>query len=76
VGAGELSALAIMVTGLAIGAFMIGRLLDRVERAIKLIEQGHELMRHEMQRLDERVDETHRMLGRLGVIEGGKGGRG
>lgn len=75
-GASELSALAVMVTGLAIGALLIGRLLDRVERAIKLIEQGHEVVRQEMRRLDERVDETHRMLGRLGVIEGGKGGRG
>ncbi len=72
-GAGELAALAIMVVGLAFGAVLIGRLLDRVERAIRMIEDWQTQVRQDLRRLDERVDETHRTIGRLDVIHGGKG---
>lgn len=72
---GDLAALAVMMTGLAFGAVLIGRLLDRVERVIKLVETWQSQVREDCQRLDQRIDETHRMLGRLGVIDGGRGGR-
>ena len=75
-GAADLVALCIVVCGVAVLCIVIGRLLDRVERVVRLQEQHMEEVRDGFRRADERIDETHRQIGALRVYDGGGRGRG
>lgn len=75
-GAADLVALCIVVCGIAVLCVVVGRLLDRVERVVKLQEQHMDEVRAGFRRADERVDETHRQIGALPVYDGGGRGRG
>ena len=75
-GAADLVALTITVVGVAVLCVIIGRLLDRVERVVRLQESHLEEIRRGFARLDERVDDAHRQIGALRVYDGGGRGRG
>lgn len=75
-GAADVVALCIVVCGVAVLCIVVGRLLDRVERVVRLQEQHIDEVRRGFARADERIDETHRQIGALRVYDGGGGGRG
>lgn len=75
-GPADLVALVIVVLACLFVVLVIGRLLDRVERVVKLQEQYIEDVRRGLARADERIDEVHRQVGALRVLDGGGRGRG
>lgn len=70
----ELVALAIIVAAIAIGAWLVGKLSGQIEVLIREVRESHKRSNDEIHRLDLRVDDIHRTVGRLDVISGGKGG--
>lgn len=70
----ELVAIAVIITAIAIGAWLVGKLSGEIELLIREVREAHKRSSDEIHRLDVRVDEIHRTVGRLDVIPGGKGG--
>lgn len=70
----ELCALAVIVTALAVGTWLVGKLSGQIELLIREVREAHKRSGDEIHRLDVRVDDIHRAVGRLDVISGGKGG--
>lgn len=73
-GAADLIALSIVTVGGAVVCIVIGRLLDRVERVVKLLEQYDDETREGFRRVHDRIDATQQQIGAIRVIDGGRVG--
>lgn len=69
---GELVAVAVLVAGIACGTWMVAKLAGQIELLIREVREAHKRSTDEIHRLDQRVDDLHRQVGRLDVISGGR----
>lgn len=69
----EVLALSLVTSGLLAGCWIVARLSGQIDALLRDVRQMHDQHRTEMKALQERVDDTHRKLGRLEVIAGGRG---
>ncbi len=69
----ELVGVSIIVVAIAIGAWLVGKLAGQIELLIREVREAHKRQTDEIHRLDVRVDDIHKTIGRLEVISGGKG---
>jgi len=69
----ELVGVSIIVVAIAIGAWLVGKLAGQIELLIREVREAHKRHTDEIHRLDVRVDDIHKTIGRLEIISGGKG---